>query len=259
MRKFIFKSFVELTGSPTVSNLLKTFSQSKLSKPLVRPFAKTFKLNEREMEKSLDAYSTIHDLFTRRLTTDARPISKDERTITSPVDGVVNSLGTIHADQTFYVKNQLYKLEELLGSKEAAKRYKEGYFIVLYLSPSHYHRIHYPVTGHLKKRWALGETSYPVNNLGEKYGDRIFSTNYRVISDLQTTSGNLSLIKIGALNINSICLTNSEPTFSKGDELGFFSFGSTVLLLFEKRFTFVQTVKSGQEVKMGQAIGETLI
>jgi len=259
MRKFIFKSFVELTGNPTVSSLLKSFSQSKISKPFVRPFSSTFKLNEQEMEKSLDNYKSIHDLFTRKLVPSARPISNDDKSIISPVDGVVNALGPIHADQTFYVKQQLYNLKELLGSKEAAKRYEEGYYIVLYLSPSHYHRIHYPVTGQLVKRWALGETSYPVNRLGEKYGERIFSKNYRIISELQTQERTSALIKVGALNINSICLTNANRLFNKGDELGFFSFGSTVILLFEKECKFIPTVKNGQEIKMGQSIGEAAI
>lgn len=255
MRTF-FKYFVELTGNPAASALLKTFSQSRASKPLILPFARVFQLNLKEMGQDIKTYESLHALFTRRLHESARSVDNSTDTLVSPVDGVVSALGKISPGQTFFIKNQLYQLEKILGSKEKAEVYQNGYFFVLYLSPSHYHRIHYPVDGELRRRWALGETSFPVNRLGELWGNQPFSSNYRIITEADCEFAKVAMVKVGALNINSIELTNSARQFSKGDELGYFSFGSTVVLLLDSADTFHPMVRNGSELKMGQPLGK---
>lgn len=207
------------------------------------------------MEKPIEDYHSIHDLFTRNLRGGLRQADQRIDTVTSPVDGVIHAFGKISGQQTLYIKEQLYKLDELLGSKEVASFYKNGQYAVIYLSPSHYHRIHYHACGSVVRRWALGEKSYPVNRFGEKYGDKPFSTNYRVISEITTDSGRTAIIKVGALNINSICLTNSNTVVTKGEEIGYFSFGSTVILLFDGNSGFTPEMKFMQDIKMGQTIG----
>ncbi|WLV25027.1 phosphatidylserine decarboxylase [Aciduricibacillus chroicocephali] len=255
MMKSFFKKFVELTGNPMASSLLRNFSKSPVSKPLVRPFARVFRLNENEMERPIKSYQSIHDLFTRRLIEGARPIDDQPDTIISPVDGVIQTFGKVNMNHNFYIKEQLYKLDELLGDDKTANRFRGGDYIVIYLSPSHYHRIHYPVNGEVCKRWAIGEQSYPVNALGEKFGDKPFSTNYRIITELVSSFGRTALVKVGALNINSIVLTNSNSKFNKGDEAGYFSFGSTVILFFDKESRFIPEIHPLQEICMGQIIG----
>lgn len=257
MFKFFFVRFVELTSHPRISKLLKGFSQSRLSSPLVKAYAKVYDLDSKEMEHPITHYKTIHELFTRHLNSNARPIHSEQRAIISPVDGVISTFGEISPEQTFYIKKQFYSLKEMLGQDKRAKKYADGSFMVIYLSPSHYHRFHYPVTGEVTARYALGERSYPVNSLGEKWGKKPFSSNYRIISELHTEQGNVSYIKVGALNINSIVLTNASSSFKKGEELGYFSFGSTVILIFEKSFKFESTVKENSEIKTGSKIGIT--
>lgn len=255
MMKSFLKKFVELTGNPFASSLLREFSKSPASKPLVRPFSRIFHLDEKQMERPLRSYISIHDLFTRRLTKGSRPIDEQPDSVTSPVDGVIQTFGKISTDNTFLIKEQLYNLSELLGDDQVSKQYEGGDYVLIYLSPSHYHRIHYPENGELSRRWALGEQSFPVNAFGEKYGEKPFSTNYRIISELVTDYGRTALVKVGALNINSIVLTNSNPKFTKGDEVGYFSFGSTVLLLFDEKSQFIPEVSALQEICMGQSIG----
>lgn len=255
MLKFLFKYFVELTGNSTASSLLQSFSKSRISRPLVRPFASVYHINKDEMEYPIKKYKSIHDLFTRRLKTDKRIIDNTKNTIVSPVDGVVNDLGEIASDQTFYIKKQKYHLADVFENTEKATKYENGFFFIIYLSPTHYHRIHYPINGRLNSRWALGEKSFPVNSLGEKFGNKPFSTNYRLISELDTDFGQIAVVKVGALNINSIQLTNKSKFFKKGDDLGYFSFGSTVILFIEKTQPFSPLIKKGTEVKMGEAIG----
>jgi len=254
--KFLLKYVVELTGNRYSSLFLKSFAQSRLSKPLIRPFAKTYSINLDEAEYPIGHYQSLHDFFTRRLNEQVHTIDESVHTLVSPADALLSDMGPISEKQTFYIKDQLYFLDEMLGSKENAKSYENGFFLILYLSPRDYHRFHYPITGQLTKRYALGEKSYPVNTLGTRYGQSPFSTNYRVISELTSTFGKLAMIKIGALNINSIQLTHSGSEFNKGEELGYFSFGSTILLLVEPNRSFKPLLKANTTVRVGQPIGE---
>lgn len=254
MLKFLFRYFVELTGNPYSSNLLRTFSKSKCSRPLIRPFAKAYQINQDEMQLPIHQYDSLHAFFTRQLKDDIRPIDSQPNTLVSPVDGLLSDMGPITKNQTFYIKNQLYKLNQVLGSKDRAKTYEAGYFYILYLSPRHYHRFHYPIDGKVRSRYALGERSFPVNNLGERWGDSPFATNYRLISELETEFGKIGMVKVGALNINSIQLIHSGDTFTKGEELGYFSFGSTVILFLEKNSQFHSLVNRSKEVTVGEPI-----
>ncbi len=256
MIRFALKYFVELTGNPVSSSMLKKFTSSRVSKPLIRPFSKSFQINEKEMDRPLHQYDSLQDFFTRKLKDGIRPINPEPSTLVSPVDGVLSCAGKIVDNQTFYIKDHLYSLPEILGSEKKAATYKNGYYYVLYLSPRHYHRIHYPITGTLASRYALGEKSFPVNNFGMTYGDKPFSTNYRLISELSTRYGNVAVVKVGALNINSIQLLHAENDCNKGEELGYFTFGSTVLLFIEEHASFTPCIHENKEVQVGQTIGK---
>lgn len=256
MMKSLLKYFVELTGNPVSSSILKTIAQSPISRPIIKPFAKIYRINLEETEHPIHQYRSLNDFFTRRLKDDARPIADSPCTLASPVDGVLSEMGKIGGGRSFYIKGHHYKLDEMLGDPDKAANYQDGYFYIFYLSPSHYHRIHYPVDGKLLSRYALGGKSYPVNQFGMRFGDRPFATNYRIISELDTDFGKMAMIKIGALNINSIALYHAADHFKKGEELGFFSFGSTVIILLEKNSAFQNISNIDMEVTMGQTIGK---
>lgn len=256
MMKFLLKNVVELTGNKYSSMLLKSFAQSRLSKPLIRPFAKTYAINLKEAEYPISHYQSLHDFFTRRLNNQVHTIDYSTNTLVSPTDAQLSDMGPISSKQRFYIKHQLYFLDEILGSSDIAKTYENGFFFIFYLSPRDYHRFHYPMTGSLTKRYALGEKSFPVNTLGTRLGQSPFSTNYRIVSELSTAYGHIAMIKIGALNINSIQLTNSRSKFNKGEELGYFSFGSTVLLLIEPNQSFKPLLKANTTVRVGQPIAK---
>lgn len=257
MRKKLFKSFVELTGSRIISKGLRVFTQSRLSKPLVRPFVNTYQINESEMEKPLKDYHSIHELFTRNLKPGLRPVHEDTSALVSPVDGLLSQSGVIQKDLSLPIKNELYNVQTILGNEKLAERFQNGHYFLFYLSPKDYHRIHYPVDGTVTARWALGNKSYPVNEIGTKWGDKPFQTNYRIISLLQANKTKIAFIKIGALNINSIALTHQSKTFAQGDEAGYFTFGSSVLLLIEdeKSQPFMPIKQFTQSVKYGEKIG----
>lgn len=254
MLKTALKYFVELTGNPYSSSLLKNFSKSSLSKPLIRPFANAYRIERDEMSQPIHKYKSLHAFFTRELKNGIRPIDESPTSLISPVDGVVEYLGPITKDKHFFVKNQMYTLDRILGSSERAKNYENGHYFILYLSPSNYHRFHYPIGGKLLTRYALGERSYPVNQLGMRFGDFPFATNYRIISELACDFGKIAMVKVGALNVNSIVLSHSTSTFTKGEELGYFSFGSTVILFVEENAGFQPIVREKSPVKLGEPI-----
>ncbi|MFL6558568.1 MAG: phosphatidylserine decarboxylase, partial [Bacillus sp. (in: firmicutes)] len=201
-------------------------------------------------------YPTLHDLFVRTLKKDAREIDKSEDAVVSPVDAVIEDVGPINESSEILVKGKIYSIQEMLGDNELLAKYINGTYMILYLSPSHYHRIHSPINGMVTKQWKLGSKSYPVNKLGLKYGVRTLAKNYRVITEVKTNYGHVAIVKVGAMFVNSIETTHKGERLEKGGEMAYFSFGSTVVLLFEKDiFQMEATLYTPKEIKVGEKIG----
>jgi len=254
--KLFLKLLVELTGNPLSSRCLRFIAESRGSAFLNRLFVKTFAVKMEEAESSLHEYKSLQSLFVRKLKPGIRPIDPRPNALVSPVDGILSAYGRITQDSTFLVKGDLYRLRDVLGKEDAEHRYQNGHYFVIYLSPGHYHRIHSPANGAILEQWHLGRTSYPVNRLGMKYGGHPFSKNYRLISEMATPYGNIAVIKIGALNVNSIHLTHATSVLTKGEEIGYFSFGSTVILFTETAdFRYVQTLVEGKSLRYGEPLG----
>jgi phosphatidylserine decarboxylase len=251
----LYRLFIELTNRNWSSRLMKRFAQSRKSKWIVPSFARVFKINQEEMEKDLREYESLHDFFVRKLKLEMRPIAEDSDVIVSPVDAVIEDIGLIESSHQIIVKGKVYSIAEMLGSKETAEHYKLGNYMVLYLSPSHYHRIHSPITGRVLKQWSLGTSSYPVNRLGLKYGRDTLAKNYRNITEIGYENGRMAVVKVGAMFVNSIELIHKGETLQKGEEIAYFSFGSTVVLLFEQdalnipaEFNLPKPIKVGEEL-----------
>lgn len=255
----IYRFLIELTNGRLTSGLLRKFSQSTASKFIVPSFAKTYRLNVNEMEKSLNDFPTLHDLFVRRLKKEARPIDQGSTSVVSPVDAVIEDIGRIQPTSNINVKGKTYSIEEMLGGKEVLAKYLDGTYMIFYLSPSHYHRIHSPVNGEVVKQWTLGKKSYPVNKLGLKYGRDTLSKNYRKITEVKTENGHVSIVKVGAMFVNSIETTHDGSRLNKGSEMAYFTFGSTIVLLFEAgKFKVDSTISTPKDIRVGEKIGELL-
>jgi len=212
-----------------------------------------------EVEREKEDFRTLHELFVRKLKQGARAIHDDENSVCSPVDAVYEDNGMISSDAIITVKGKDYSIEEMLGNKDELQKYIGGKYVLLYLSPSHYHRIHAPISGEVINRWSLGKKSYPVNQLGMKYGKAPLSKNYRLITELKHSKGTIAVVKVGAMFVNSIELTHNGSYLEKGEEFAYFSFGSTVVLLFEKdTFQLREDLKPHTEVKYGEALGELM-
>lgn len=256
MFQFLFRFFIELTNGKVTSNLLKKFSQSHLSKPIIPLYTKVFKIDQFESKNNFSTFATLHDLFIRQLKTGVRPIVKDDQAVASPVDGVLEDYGDIRVDKNIIVKGKTYSIQEMLGNDTSLKKYLGGKYIVLYLSPSHYHRIHAPIAGKVIGRWTLGQKSYPVNKWGMKYGKAPLSKNYRIITELQHQQICMAIVKVGAMFVNSIEMSDETKQLKKGQEFSYFSFGSTVVLLFEKdSFEIDEELQVPGDVRVGEKIG----
>lgn len=260
MKTKLYRSFIELTNSLPISKILMKFTRSRMSKILIPSYIKMFNVNVKEMEGGVKDFPSLHHFFIRKLQANKRPLHTKKGLITSPVDAVVEQYGEITNAENIIVKGQTYSIKDMLSNEKQVEKYLGGSFIVLYLSPSHYHRIHSPVDGHVINQNVLGNHSYPVNKWGLTFGRSPLSKNYRLVTEIKEPDGNhIAVVKVGAMLINTIELTHPSDHLQKGEELAYFSFGSTVVLLFEKdKVEFADNVKLQQQIKVGQALASKI-
>ncbi len=222
-------------------------------------------------------HPNINSFFVRALKPGARPIAAGEEQICSPADGTVSQIGVINDDKIFQAKGHSFSLVELLGgSSERAEVFRNGHFATIYLSPSDYHRVHIPYTGTLKEMVhipgnLLSVAPFLIDNVPD-----LFARNERVASLFDTSIGPMAVVLVGAVNVGSIetvwAGTVTPPrgirvtsttyreadamTLNKGDEMGRFNMGSTVIILFAPdKLEWSASIASDDKVQMGQAIG----
>lgn len=257
MKTKVLRVLTELSSRKAIAQLTGKFAKSSLSKVFIPRFAKSYRINVEEAEKELADYATLNEFFTRRLKDGARPLDRAPHSLISPVDALITSMGTIEAGQIINVKGQDYTIAELLNESPRVVNYKHGFYYVLYLSPTDYHRIHAPVTGKIDEKEHIPGRVYPVNNFGLQHLTRVLSRNERLITYIQHEFGEVAVAKVGAMNVSSIQYTNKDAkTLQRGEELAYFEFGSTVVLLIETgTFTRHDHFQVGSRVKMGEALG----
>jgi phosphatidylserine decarboxylase len=222
-----------------------------------------------------DAYDTINALFTRALRAGARPVTQHKDEVACPVDGAFSQLGSIDGETLIQAKGHDYSLKALLaGRDDLTDTFKNGSFATIYLSPKDYHRIHMPLCGDLQEMVYVPGRLFSVNNETANHVPNLFSRNERVITLFATDAGPMALILIGAINVGSMQTVwhgmvtppygrriqsweyQQKPVhLTRGDEMGRFNMGSTVILLFaEGRNQWLDSIQTGQSCKLGQAI-----
>lgn len=260
MKEKLYQKTIELTNGRWSSYLLQKLAKSALSKKMIPGYINLYDISMQEVSKNRDEFTNLHDFFTRELQTTARPIATQAHAVASPVDAKIEAFGTITSAQQFTVKGKPYTLTDLLGNEARAQNYAGGDYIVFYLSPADYHRIHSPLDAKVVRQYVLGNKSYPVNQMGLTYGKKPLSHNYRLITQLQTQNHKFcDVIKVGATFVNSIVLQNTSANWQKGEEVGYFSFGSTVIMLFEKGdIAFNENVVQGAKIRVGESFATML-
>ncbi|MDI3327579.1 MAG: archaetidylserine decarboxylase [Alicyclobacillaceae bacterium] len=224
-------------------------------------------------------YRSLEDLFTRELRPGARPVDSREGVVIAPVDGVVAGIGEIRRGTLIQAKNMTFRVADLLGSRFPTDPLEGGSWATFYLSPRDYHRIHMPLEGRPLRAVRVPGTLYPVNRFGTQTVPGLFTRNERWITTFETPAGPMYLVEIGSVIVGSVrltyapelldppltrrewfdCTLSGRDSLPKGSEIGYFSFGSTVILLFERdRVRWLPDVKPGTPVRMGQAVGAVL-
>jgi phosphatidylserine decarboxylase len=229
-----------------------------------RVYCSAYDVNMDEAAPESGAYSSFDAFFTRRLREGARPLSLDA--VVSPADGKLSCHGPIDPGSRIFVKGQAYDVGELAGDSRDAVRYRGGYFAVVYLAPSDYHRVHSPVDGQVSVVRGIPGDLYPVNSIGERHIPRLFVRNNRVNICVDTPKhGRVSVIMVGATIVGRISVsmiaepavppgeTRLDPAYQvrRGDELGIFHLGSTAVLLFEPGITLTRAVGT---IRYGQSL-----
>ncbi len=260
MANTMFRLLTELSSRKWVSRLTGSFAKSRASRALIPKFIQAYRIPAEEAEKPLQDYHTLNEFFTRRLQPSARPVDADPMSLVSPVDALITAMGPLNDQLIPNVKGQDYTLDELLNHSPRLESYRDGYMFVLYLSPRDYHRIHAPVTGRQTEREYIPGKVYPVNDRSMVNMRSVLSRNERQITYISHHYGEVAVAKVGALNVSSICYADETRTsWNKGDELAYFEFGSTVVLLMQKHtFEPNELLTVGSRVKMGEKLGTLL-
>lgn len=256
-QRTMFRLLTELSSRKWISRTAGAMAKSKWSRRLIPRFARLYGIQVQEAEKGIDEYETLNDFFTRRLKPGSRPLHPGEDTVVSPVDARITAMGDIKDGILLNVKGQDYTLSDLLGGSPRAVCYEQGYYFVLYLSPTDYHRIHSPLTGKIVEKDAIAGRVYPVHDQGLTYMRGVLARNERVVTYIRHANGEAAVVKVGAMNVAGIRYVEElGDSVSRGDELAYFEFGSTVVLLLDgKSFVPKFELNAGDKVRMGEALG----
>jgi len=244
-----------------------------------RAFARAVGANLREAELPLHAYASLGEFFARGLRRGARTIDPRRDGVIAPCDGVVAAAGTAVAGTLLQAKGHTYRLAELLGDEELAARLTGGHYATIYLSPRDYHRVHAPIDATIEGCDYIPGALWPVNPRVAARREGLLARNERVVIHLNSrTAGDVALVMVGAVGVGNIRLSHpafpAQPPDSvtlrpageryrmeltgvqvrRGDELGAFRLGSTVVMAFAPGAVVLEG-SMGQPVRFGERLG----
>ena len=257
--------------------LWATRQESRATPAAIHWFARKFDVDMKDaVEEELGSYTSFNRFFTRALKPEARPIDQQSHSICSPADGRISAIGEITEGRIYQAKGRDYSLEVLIGGDQnAARRLANGGFTTIYLSPRDYHRLHMPVAGTLLSQTHIPGRLFSVGPHTVRALPNLFARNERVIAQFETEAGLMALILVGAINVaaietvwhglvtppqrrsmNTINYPGEQAvTLAKGDEMGRFNMGSTIIVLMENPVAWRVDMQPGDAVRMGQYLG----
>ncbi len=220
-------------------------------------------------------YATFNEFFTRELAADARPLDPDPGALLSPCDGRISQCGRITSDRLIQAKGHHYSVRSLLAGDPAAAEFNNGFFHTIYLSPRDYHRVHMPLTGRLQRMIHVPGRLFSVSPATVRQVPNLFARNERVISLFETSHGTMALVLVGAMMVGSMQTVWSgvvtppygrkitrgdwsrrDIELARGQEMGRFNMGSTVILLLPPTaVSSLEDLGPDDIVLMGQKLG----
>ena len=217
-------------------------------------------------------FRSMHDCFTRELMPGARPVDPDPGVLTSPCDAIVGACGPIRGTELLQAKGFPYTLLDLLADPDLVDTYRDGTYVTLRLTSSMYHRFHAPHDGTVERVTYISGDTWNVNPIALKRVEKLFCKNERaVIRTRLAGSGHLvTLVPVAAILVASIRLhfldvtmnmnyrgaaeIDCDAKFAKGDELGWFEHGSTIILFAPPGFRLCEDITQGTVIRMGRAL-----
>jgi phosphatidylserine decarboxylase len=268
-----------------LSRLVYRLTRSRLpgvKNALIKSFMRGFSPDMSDaMQRDPLAYASFNEFFTRALRPGARSIDPNDSVLISPVDGAISQIGRLDGSQIMQAKGHSYSLEALLdyGSSQAnwASRFTDGCFATLYLAPFNYHRIHMPLSGTLRAAWYVPGQLFSVNAVTAAAVPGLFARNERVVCIFEDGPRSFAMVLVGALFVGSmetvwhgeitprnprtplelpLDTTRAPLHLEKGEEMGRFNMGSTVILITAPdMIDWLPNMKAGDSVYVGQPLG----
>lgn len=240
---------------------------------VVRSYCRVFRVDLRDAVVPRGGFRTFNEFFTRRLVPNARPVDQDPEVVVSPSDGRVMAVGVVSDGLALQAKGRHYPVARFLGDAGLSQVFEGGPFVTIYLSPRDYHRVHVPCDGEVQEVRHLPGRLYTVASRAADLIEELLPRNERIHTLMSTRFGPVLVSMVGATGVGRITLAfsdiasnlkNSEvarclrpdPSVSvrKGDDLGAFNVGSTVVLLLPPGPWEVLCPEAGQCVRMGQGL-----
>jgi phosphatidylserine decarboxylase len=248
---------------------------AKIEQPLVRDlliaiWRKFSDLDLSEARKS--SFTSLRDCFIRELKEGARPVDRNETVMTSPCDAIVGACGAIAGTALYQIKGFPYRLEQLLIDPALVERYRDGRYVTLRLTASMYHRFHAPHDLCVEQVTYIAGDTWNVNPIALKRVEKLFCKNERaVLRTRLTASGHvIALVPVAAILVAGIKLRfldgfrdldqpgpqafPCDASFAKGEEMGWFEHGSTILVFAPDGFSLCENVREGETIRMGQPL-----
>jgi phosphatidylserine decarboxylase len=248
---------------------------SKVEHPVVRDLSirvwrlfSDLDLTEAKKQK----FKSLHDCFIRELKDGARPIDADPAILTSPCDAIVGASGNIAGTDLMQVKGFPYTLDDLLGDPELVELYRNGRYVTLRLTASMYHRFHAPHDCRVEQVTYISGDTWNVNPIALKRVEKLFCKNERALVRTRLASGGhtITLVPVAAILVAGIrfnfldmnvdrlkpgrTVMSCDVSFKKGDEMGWFEHGSTIIVFAPDGFTLCDGVSEGTEIRMGRPL-----
>jgi phosphatidylserine decarboxylase len=217
-------------------------------------------------------FASLHDCFTRELVAGARPIDADIATLTSPCDAIVGACGSAEGTQLFQAKGFPYAMDELFGATQDSAPFRDGVYVTLRLTSSMYHRFHAPHDCEVEHVTYLSGDTWNVNPIALARVERLFCRNERAVLRARLAQGGhpIALVPVAAILVASIRLhfldvllhlryrgpheLPCKARFAKGEEMGWFQHGSTVIVFAPRGFSLCDGLEPGARIRMGQAL-----
>lgn len=250
-----------------------------LKNRLIRTFCRLYAVDLSEAEATnATTYPSFNAFFTRALRSGSRPVDTAANTIVSPVDGRMGAFGRIESGRLFQAKGMVYSLDDLLAGPTWTGSFEGGHYATLYLAPHNYHRVHMPVDGILSDSHYVPGRLFSVNPASVRSIPRLFTRNERLIAQFDTPGGPMAMILVGAFCVGGIetrwagrvCPPHrhgqgasralpagaNRTRFTRGEEMGRFNLGSTVIMLFGPgSIAWDSELEAGQSLQLGRALG----